>query len=129
MLLKLGDGNVIENPDEAAVEEAVRRLGPASAFVTLDPGDDEDAFLMAAGVRAPFTVEHYDSGKTVRRKIDSKERIVEIFKGYLAGDTSRLRGRGWEKVAWGPSRRTVAGLVIVGIIDIVVAAFLIWRLL
>ena len=90
----------IENPDSAAIEDALARVGTeGSTFATLSR-DDVSYIQTAIALGEGFLLEYQEGSLEAHFRcpqILPRERVVEAFQKYARGDESWRAPLAWEK--------------------------------
>ena len=104
MKLQPENGEVVSNPDDAAIERMIRSIdGEENNFVILDSGRPDNWFIQTAGDQTALIVEYRQEGKQYTSGDTSVpvEKVISIFQRYARGDDSWKAELQWEVMDMG----------------------------
>ena len=100
MRLELENGRVIQEPDERALEEALRSLdGEENSFAILDPERGDNSFLQTAGGPDTFVVEYRESLQQFSSESVALETVISLFKACRQGTDSWRYAVPWKNIS------------------------------
>ena len=99
MRLDLSSGKRLPDPDDQAVEAALRGVGQGEEYAILvDDEKGEQHFLQAAKESEGFVVEYREGERQYRSNSLPLERAIQIFQAYRKQDKSWKEGVSWTEI-------------------------------
>jgi hypothetical protein len=99
MRIDLASGKRFPDPDDQAVEAALRVVGQGEEFAILvDDEKGEQHFIQVAKESDGFVVEYREGEKQYRSKPMPLETVVKVFQAYRKQDKSWREGVSWTDI-------------------------------